>query len=413
MTTTPDIPTTPGGDGVSVRTIRDLAGLATVRDTWRGLQTHPWSDVDHFEQYLARQAEFERPHVLVLERGGRPVGLVAGQLRRDALAWRVGSFRLGRSAARVLWIGAGGVMGELSEPTSAALVAELLAALARGEADTAYLHQIEPTGALFRAVEHAPRLARDHGNRTSVGWQLDLPQDYAAYLASRTKSVRRHLKRYAQALERTLGADFEIVCHREPAALERLVSDSEAVARLTYHRGLGVGFQDTPEVRRFFAYALAAGWMRGYVLHARGRPAAFWHTLSYRGTLFTRDTGYDPSLGALRPGQYLLDKIIEEHCRTREVSRIDYGVMELDYKRNFGSQSYERVSTYLFSRRPRGLMLSTLRSASSLADRSARRLLGGRARTLARRLASLGRARAKGAENVEDEPAEPKAPADR
>jgi len=393
----------------SLRVLRDLRELAAVREAWQTLQAHPWSDFDHYVGHVARQTEFERPHVVVLEREGRVVGLLAAQVRRESLAWRVGSLTLGHSRARVLWVGAGGAMGEADGAGAPAVVQELRAALGRGEADAAYLHQLETGSALLEAAREVRGPARDRGVRASAGWVLELPESYEAYLASRTRNVRRNLKRYSQLLERELGSDFEIVCHREPAALETLVRDSEAVARLTYHRRMRHGFEDTPEVREFFARALAAGWMRGYVLYARGKPIAFWHGLAYRGTFFTRDTGYDPAFGELRPGNYLLSKVIEEHCRTRETVRFDYGVMELEYKRQFGTRRYERASIYLFSRRPRGLALSTLRSASALADRSARKLLGSRARGWTRRLAGFGKKPAapeEGADPGEDVPAD-------
>jgi CelD/BcsL family acetyltransferase involved in cellulose biosynthesis len=393
---------------LSLRVIRAAEELASVRDAWHALATHPFTDFDYFQRVLARDPAFVRPHVLVIEREGRVVALLAAHLRRETIRWRIGSFTIGRTRARVLQVGSGGVMGEDSPALAQTLTSELLAALARGEADAAYLHQVDPTSALGLAFGQAPRLARDRGSRPSAGWLLELPASHAAYLASRTKSVRRHLKRYAQVLERELGTELEVVCHRDERALESLMRDSESVARLTYHRGMQVGFEDTPAMRQLCAFALAAGWMRGYVMRARGKPIAFWHGLVYRGTLFSRDTGYDPAFAALRPGQYLLHKLIEEQCRTREVERFDYGVMELDYKKNFGTRRYERQSLYLFSLRPKGLLLSSLRTGTALAERLTRRLLGSRARTWGRRLANLGRRRPAATDPGGDSEEEPK-----
>src|SRR5262245_2690478 len=131
----PHVPLAPGpgrsalnvtpGVAPTVRILRDLRELAPVLEAWRALETHPWSDADYYLEHVARQPEFERPHVLVLEREGRPVGLVAGQLRREAVPWRIGNLTLGRSRARVLWVGAGGVMGEVSEATARAIVGAL------------------------------------------------------------------------------------------------------------------------------------------------------------------------------------------------------------------------------------------------------------------------------------------------
>lgn len=376
---------------VTIRTVRDLDGIAELRETWGALQRHPWTDIDYYLARVAREAGFLRPHVMVLERAGAPIGLVVASLVRERIAFRIGSLTLWRSRARVLRVGGGGLLGEDSEATARAIEAELLAALARGEADVAYLHQVDVDSPLPARLRALPWPARDGWARASAGWLLELPATYEAFFASRTKSVRRHIKRYAGALERKLGDDVRIACYREPDDLERLVTDCEAVARLTYHRGMGVGFRDTPELRATLRHALAAGWMRGYVMYVRERPIAFWHGLVYAGTLFTRDTGYDPEFAELRPGQYVLNAVIEGFCRTREVERLDYGIMELDYKRNFGTRRYERVSPYVFSRRPRGLWLATLRSLAGIADRTARKLLGDRARTWARRWARFGR----------------------
>lgn len=381
----------PSAAGLSVRTLRSLPELGEVEAFWRAHATHPWSDLDYLREVLATQPDFLRPHVLVLARGGQTVALVAGALRRERFPFKVGSFVLWRTRARVLHVGSGGVLGEDSPAVARAVRDEFLAALARGEADAAYAHQLEAGGALAAALVDVPALARDRRVRPSAGWRLELPASPAEFLASRSKSTRRHIKRYAQALERELGADLSIACHRAPEELERLITDSEAIARQTYHRGLGVGFADTPELRRLFAFAAARGWLFGYVLRARGRPIAFWHGLVYRGTFVTRDTGYDPEFTALRPGQYLLHHVIAEHCTTRASERFDYGVMELDYKKNFGSHRYEKSSPYVFARRPRGLLLWSLRTLSDALERLARRLLGSRARDLARRLARLGR----------------------
>lgn len=398
----------PSAAPLTLRTLRSLAELGEVEAFWRAHAAHPWSDLDYLREVLATQPDFLRPHVLVLARDGATVALVAAALRRERFPFKVGSFVLWRSRARVLHVGAGGALGEDSPAVARAVRDELLAALARGEADAAYAHQLEAGGALAAALADVPALARDRRLRPSAGWRLELPASPAEFLASRSKSTRRHIKRYAQALERELGADLAIACHRAPDEVERLIADSEAIARRTYHRGLGVGFADTPELRRLFAFAAGRGWLRGYVLRARGRPVAFWHGLVYRDTFVTRDTGYDPEFTALRPGQYLLSHVIAEQCTTHECARIDYGVMELDYKKNFGSHRYEKSSPYVFARRPRGLFLWSLRTLSDALERLARRLLGSRARDLARRLARFGRKDAAAPGPTVAEPAEEK-----
>jgi hypothetical protein len=376
---------------LTIRTVRELDGVRELKETWRALQHNPRSDLDHYLSQVASRADFVRPHVMVLERDAVAVGLVVASVVRERIAFKIGSLVPWRSRARVLRVGAGGLLGVDCPATAQAVVAELRAALARGEAEAGYLHQIDSESPVLAALQNLPWPLRDGWARASAGWVLELPSTYEAYLASRGRNVRRNLRRYSALLESEIGDRSRIVCYRQPGDLERLVRDSETIARLTYHRGMGVGFRDTPELRAAFRFALEAGWLRAYLLYDGERPVAFWHGLAYAGTFFTRDTGYDPDLAALRPGHYLLNAIIAEHCRTRETERFDYGVMELEYKRHFGTRRYERVSPYLFARRPRGLWLATLRALTGVADRGARKLLGARARNLARRWATLGR----------------------
>jgi hypothetical protein len=61
--------------------------------------------------------------------------------------------------------------------------------------------------------------------------------------------------------------------------------------------------------------------------------------------------------------------------------------MDAEYKRWFGTHRSHLVSMYVFSRRPRGLVLAAKRAVTGATDRFARSLLGSeRARRWARRL---------------------------
>ena len=68
---------------VTLRTVRDLDGIAALREAWSALQRHPWADIDHYLVHVAREDGFLRPHVMVLERNGVTVALVV-----DLLWWK-------------------------------------------------------------------------------------------------------------------------------------------------------------------------------------------------------------------------------------------------------------------------------------------------------------------------------------
>lgn len=374
--------------GVAPRVLRETQALEGVRELWSAQQRHPWSDLDFTLSCAARESGFVRPHVLVLEEDGRAQALLVASLRDEELAWRLGSRALLRSRARVLRVATGGLLGLDSAERARAVARELLASLERGEADALYLHEVERGAPLLSELARQPGvLQRDPLRRPVTGWALDLPGSYQEFRQGLSKKTRTNLNYTANLIQRRLGAELALVCYQRPADLELLLRDSEELARRTYGRRAGIGFADTPSARRVLGHALAHGWLRAHVLYAGARPIAFSHGLVYGRTFFGRHTGFDPAFADLRPGVFLLARIIEELCRERTVDCIDFGVMDNEFKRSFGTRRYERVSTYVFARGWKGVRLALGRALVGGLDQVARAALGAsRARRLARRI---------------------------
>lgn len=370
----------------TIRVVRELNELEALRPAWSALCRHPLADLDHLLELQARQPGFLRPHVVVVEHAGRVVALIAAHLLREPVPWRIGSLHLYRREARVLRIGTGAVMGACDGEVARAALASLRSSLVDGEADAVYLHQVATDSPLFLEVLREPDgLARDRFARTVPGWQLELPGSFEEFLASRSRAVRKNYRRYAKRLEVELG-DTRVERLVAPGDLERILKESAAIARRTYHERLGVAFTDDARTRELVGRALRAGWFECYLLYRGSQAIAFSHGLLYRGTLFARDTGFDPDLAEYRPGIYLLGRTIADHCASG-TRTLDYGVMDAEYKRHFGSTRGEYASAFVFGTSPRGRTLALERVVIGTADRLVRTVLGSdRARRWSRRL---------------------------
>ena len=374
----------------TVRVLRSLEELASVRDAWCEHQWHPWGDYDYYVGQTACKEGYVRPNTLVVEEDGRVVALVAASVHDDLMPWRLGSLVLLRTRARTLQVGTGSILGDCSGDRAEAVAEELMRTLEQGEFDLLHLQQIPGEQELLSAVRRrASPLARDRFPRSSGGGILELPASWDDFLKSRSRSSRKGLRSSINRIRRELGPELRLTCLRRPEELETLIADSVAVAQLTYQETLGVGFRDRPQTRRLLEHAAEAGWLRGYLLYIGDRPIAFWHGLLYRGTFLIRDTGFDPELSELSPGTYLLSRVVEALCEDPDCQRIDFGAMQAEYKRRFSSYPVEFVSTYVFGRSLRGRTMTCIRTLTGAADRSARALLGSeRSRKWMRRLAS-------------------------
>lgn len=359
----------------SIRVLRELDEVRGLRPAWQELQRCPQGDFEAFLARAERERARSRPHVLVLERAGQVRGLIAARVVEEDIRWRTGSVRLLRSRARVLRIEAGAVMGEFQLEAARDAIATLLASLTAGDADAAYLHQLERNSPLLAEARCQPGILwRDHFRRSVPGWTLELSGSFEDFLRERSHTVRKGIRRFASRLEREV-AEARVVCLSEPRDLERIMAASTEIASRTYHERLGVAFRDDAPTRESVAHALGAGWFRAYLLYSGSRPIAFGHGLRYGTTFLARDTGFDPSYADFRPGIYLLVKTIEDQCKSGARS-IDYGVMDAEYKRQLGTTRREFVSAYVFAPNLRGLALVVKRALTGGAERLARSTFG-------------------------------------
>ena len=145
---------------------------------------------------------------------------------------------------------------------------------------------------------------------------------------------------------------MKVSCYREPGELDDVIPQVEEIAKKTYQRGLGVGFQDTEEIRRRLRFCAEKGWLRVYVLHLGDLPCAFWIGTLYHGCFCSDYLAFDPNFGAYSPGTFLLMKVVEEFCGAG-VKEIDFGPGEGRYKEQFGNLPSNEASIFVSHPDPR------------------------------------------------------------
>ena len=100
------------------------------------------------------------------------------------------------------------------------------------------------------------------------------------------------------------------------------------------------------------------------MLSAGDRPIAFWSGAGFNGTFFVGTPGYDPAFAEYSIGTYLLLRVIEDSDRRRRrSSRSTTGFGESEYKRRFGSESWEEEDVLIFAPTVRGVRINATRTA--------------------------------------------------
>jgi hypothetical protein len=370
--TLPDGSVPAAADG-AVRVCRTVQEVEALRDAWSGF-SHPDADLDVFLEVVRDRPEVLRPHVVVVERQGRPAALLAARLEECELPAKFGYATVFKPRVRRITVVTGGVAGSAQDCGD--LAGALLGALERREADAVQLQRIAVDSPLHRALlERAPAAQRQRLAASAPHHVMDLPESSEALLPALSKSVRDNLKRYSRRLERDYGDRLLVRRFDAPEDFEQVVANLETVAATTYQRGLGAGFtaeHDGPLTK----IALEGGWFRAWVLYLDGAPCAFEIGHLCGDSLIISAKGFDPAHANLHVGKVLQLKMLQDLCDDPAVAVLDFGFGDAEYKQKLATRTWEDTDVLVFGRTPRAVYAAAGRTAVLGADRLARRIVG-------------------------------------
>jgi GNAT acetyltransferase-like protein len=343
---------------------RTFDAVENLRETWMRMGCrYVDADLDFYLTVIHTRSEMKRPHVILVEKAGRPVAMLVGRLENVPLASKIGYKTLYSPVVRSISIVYGGVLGRFPPVASALALADLRRSLAAGEADIIFFPKLTLDSPLLRATQQTPFLYRGHFSKPNRHWRLNLPDSMDAYLASLSHQTRANVRRYARRLLQDFGDGAHVRVFRHKKDCDEMFADLEIVASKTYQRGLGVGFANEERHRSLISLGLDRNWFRAYVLYLANKPCAFWLGNRYAGTFATGAPGYDPAYAHYNVGTYVHMKMIEDLIDEGDIRAIDYGFGDADYKQRFGNQHWEERDVLIFASSLKGLKINAARTA--------------------------------------------------
>jgi hypothetical protein len=364
-------------DNMQVRIARDFAEVESLRDAWSKWPGHRDSEIDFYLMILRSYPEVLRPHVIALYRNGQPEAILIGRLEEKKLAFRVGYLTLFRPKARCLVFVYDGLRGNASPENAEILVREVMNCLRRDEADLALLEFVPIGSVLYQHSRTLPGfLSRDTSPSQSGHESLKLPSSIDELYKRMSSKRRSEIRRKAKKLVAQAATGINIVCYRHPEELDRIFQDVEEIAKKTYLRGLGTGFEDNPLVRARLELCARKGWLRAHLLYIGDRPCAYWIGMLCGETFYGEYVGYDPEYRLLSPGMFVMLNVIETFCNGTSgdtVREVDFGFGNAEYKSALCNFSSVEASVFVFAPTLRGLRLNLTRTATRMADQVARK----------------------------------------
>ncbi len=360
---------------MSLRVLKAVEELEELRDAWSAWSDGPEADLDFFSIRLHHRNGVARPHVMVVNRNGRADCLLVGWLGQGAVTFKVGSFILFRSDARILRFVNGGFLGNQSQENSQFLVREIVRSLDSGEADAAEFSQLNAQLPLYGLAKRGPNIfCRDQFTPLQSHSYLTLVGGFDGFLRGLSSKRRKQLAKRARMLANDFPVRFENV--RSEHDVEDFASKADEISRKTYRHALGVGFVNNLETREVLCAAARKSALRACVLCVGERPIAFTGAILSGQTLYGTHTGYDPEFKRYSPGLQSLMHLLEESFSAQGAPlRYDAGCGDFSYKRALFDSSWRESPVWIFAPSLKGLSLHIFKEISTLLHFLAMQLL--------------------------------------
>ncbi len=375
--------------GYSVRIARSVEEVEEMRPVWEKMQCSNNTDIDIYLNDL-KFIDNSQPYVILLFFNGLPQAMMVGRLVKRSMDFKIGYKTLYKPRVSLLSIVYTGIVGEQSYTNSEAIIAEIINALNKGEADMVTMHFLRLDSDIYGLAKKKPGfLCRDYISDVKTHSKINLPGSMNEFLVRLKSKHKRYYNRHFYSCD---GSPFKagspcrmfkklekkhqkvtFKCFQDKEDVDLLCSDAEEVAQKTYQRGLGTGFFYNREKARR-AFLAWHEWQVGYVLYVNDKPCAFWIGSVYGKRFLSEFLGFDPAYKKYEPGTILLMKIIDDFCENN-IEELDFGVGEASYKKRFGDEHWEEESVYIFAPTLKGIKLNFARTATSFLSQFAERML--------------------------------------
>ena len=346
-----------------------------LRTTWQSMSVSNLdADIDYFLTVVTHLPGVIAPHVLLVERSGRPAMIVVARLERHAFPVSVGYTEVLRPHLTTIVVSFDGILGAQTPGDLAAAVRALRASLRDGPAGAVILQKVSVASALHRAITTGtPRILRVGGLPTTRRWFVALPDTLDLLLERRSVRARKEAHYESRRLRRKY--DDVSVVRLDLDSLERVRTDIETVARTTYQRALGVGASESALDRALTALGFEQGRLRVWMLYIDGSPAAFWWGNQHGDTFAINTPGFDPRFAKDGVGIFVLHAMLDELCQDPTVTVADFGHGYAEYKERYASESVEQQDAILLASRPGPLLVGQFVAVVAVVNRLAYRML--------------------------------------
>lgn len=335
---------------LTAKLVADPTSLAASTEAL--FRVSPPMQMEHDPRWLAESDHGPQSQgaALLLYRGAEIAGYVPMRHKSGRLRLRLGEVTVTSLPYSTLQLFGYGVLG-YEEGLAEATIDELSRISLRYDAVT--LQDMPTSSPLYRRIMDGAADGRftviEQGRTTHH--IVELPGSFREYLERFTSKRRNGFRRAREKIAAEIGP-IELSVFVRPDEMRPMLEMIGPVATKTFQCrlfGQDLTVDNAQLVHNLTRWA-ERGWVRAYVLRAGGDVLAYVVGYVVGRRYFYEIVGYDPSRASYSPGNVLLLHIFEDLTEAGVADVLDFGAGDAEYKRFFGTSSWEEANLMLARR---------------------------------------------------------------
>jgi Acetyltransferase (GNAT) domain len=338
---------------------KSIKEVEDMRDAWEMFQPPPVSAIDYFLAIIKFKNSVIRPHVILLKQRDKPTAMIVGRIENVDKGLRFKNKIFFKSRYRCLKIDIGCILGNISPSVCNLLISKLIESLKRKEADYVSFSEVNTDSYIYKIGNKLPGiLCRDHFPSIQGHYRMTLPSSLEEYFKTKSRNKRSYYRRIIKRFETDFKGQIYVRRFQNQEEVETFCKDASKISRHTWQYKSDNGFLYSDSVLKSMMMIAKDGRFRSYILYKNKEPISFYYAFIHDHIWFYDCSGYNLEYSNYRIGTFLLLKIIEELCLDTYFDYMDFGWMDVNYKKDYCDLFWNEANFIIYQPSLRGVLLN-------------------------------------------------------
>jgi hypothetical protein len=350
---------------IDIIKIDSIDDIPLIKEDWITIlrnsgNTNVYADPHFFTAAFEFRAKDGKPNIVLFKKNDIPIGIILGWFSKIKVSYKIGYLKLPSIPMKSLNLEIDSLITDGNIDSKKIISDYLKEMILEKEVDVIYAHHMSERNSFFGSMKTGLELRNRCVYQKSVMWVSKIRCEKCGK-QEKLHSTRTNakLRSRGKKLEKVFNGDVKIRQFNDKQGLHYFIENASKITNQNYYSGLKIGITNNDFWINFLTRLANLKFLRAYLLTSKNIPIAYSFGIVFKDTYYGYSTAYNSDFRDYSPGTYLLRKI-NKLLFEEKINYVHYGYGDADYKRMFGTESYEEGIIKIYSKGIKGRLAGSL-----------------------------------------------------